>query len=90
MVSFCKCNLWLWEEPERVIISAILIILIYAFVFMNYGIVTDPQLDNLPKYNILKELFMGIRYGDFLIRFKDISWEQIKNCLYFSIAILLH
>ena len=92
---FKTLHKWLWscflnaiygygEKPERVIISAILIILIYAFVFMNYGIVSDPQLDNLPKHNILKELFMGIRYGDLLIRFKDISWEQIKNCLYFS------
>jgi uncharacterized protein YjbI with pentapeptide repeats len=92
---FKTLHKWLWscflnalygygEKPERVIISAILIILIYTFIFMNYGIVADPQLDNLPKYNILKELFMGIRYGDLLIRFKDISWEQIKNCLYFS------
>jgi uncharacterized protein YjbI with pentapeptide repeats len=92
---FKSLHKWLWscflnviygygEKPERVIISAILIILIYAFVFMNYGIIADPQLDDLPKYNIVKELFMGIRYRDLLIRFKDISLEQIKNCLYFS------
>jgi len=86
---------WLWscflnaiygygEKPERVIVSAIAIIIIFAFVFMNFGIDANPQLDTIPKYNILKELFMGIRYGDLLVRLKDISLEQIKNCLYFS------
>ena len=86
---------WLWscflnaiygygEKPERVIVSAIAIIIIFAFVFMNFGIDANPQLDTIPKCNILKELFIGVQYGDLLIRLKDISWEQIKNCLYFS------
>jgi len=86
---------WLWscflnaiygygEKPKRVFISAIVIILIYAFIFMNYGIISDSQLSNLPKYNMLKELSMGILYGDLLIKFKAIPWEQVKNCLYFS------
>jgi uncharacterized protein YjbI with pentapeptide repeats len=86
---------WLWscflnalygygEKPERVIVSAIAIIIIFAFVFMNFGIDASPQLGTIPKYNILKELFIGIRYGDLLVRLKDISLEQIKNCLYFS------
>ena len=92
---FKTLHKWLWscflnalygygEKPERVIVSAIAIIIIFAFVFMNFGIDANPQLDTLPKNNILKELFMGIRYGDLLVRLKDISLEQIKNCLYFS------
>ncbi len=92
---FKTLHKWLWscflnalygygEKPERVIVSAIAIIIIFAFVFMNFGIDTNPQSDTIPKYNILKELFMGIRYGDLLVRLKDISLEQIKNCLYFS------
>ncbi|MBA7566429.1 hypothetical protein ES695_13110 [Candidatus Atribacteria bacterium 1244-E10-H5-B2] len=92
---FKTLHKWLWscflnalygygEKPERVIVSAIAIIIIFAFVFMNFGIDANPQLDTIPKYNILKELFMGIRYGDLLVRLKDISLEQIKNCLYFS------
>ena len=92
---FKSLHKWLWscllngifgygEKPERVIFSAIAIIIIFAFVFMNFGIDANPQLDTIPKYNILNELFMGIRYGDLLIRLKDISLEQIKNCLYFS------
>jgi hypothetical protein len=92
---FESLHKWLWscflnvlygygEKPERVIFSAITIIIIFAFVFMNFGIDANPQLDTIPKYNILKELFIGIRYGDLLVRLKDISLEQIKNCLYFS------
>ena len=92
--NFKTLHKWLWscflngiygygEKPERVFLSAILIILIFACVFMNYGI-TSPPLDNLPKYNILKELSMGILYGDLLNKFKAIPWEQVKNCLYFS------
>ena len=85
---------WLWscflnaiygygEKPERVFLSAILIILFFTCIFMNYGI-TSPPLDNLPKYNILKELSMGILYGDLLKKFISIPWEQLKNCIYFS------
>jgi len=92
---FRTLHKWLWslflngifgygEKPERVIFSAIAIIIIFAFVFMNYGIIADSHSDAFPKYNILKEFFMGIRYGDLLIRLKDISLEQIKNCFYFS------
>jgi len=92
---FKTLHKWLWscflnaiygygERPFRVIVSAMVIIIIFAFVFMNFGIDANPQLDTIPKYNILKELFMGIRYGDLLVRLKDISLEQIKNCLYFS------
>ena len=92
---FNTLHKWLWscflnaiygygEKPERVIVSAIAIIIIFAFVFMNFGIDANPQLDTIPKCNILKELFLGVRYGDLLIRLKDISWEQLKNCLYFS------
>ena len=72
------------EKPERVFLSAILIILIFACVFMNYGITSDSQIINLPKYNIIKELFKGIIYGNLLIIFKGIPWDQIRNCLYFS------
>jgi hypothetical protein len=92
---FKTLHKWLWssflnaiygygEKPERVFLSAILIILIYAFVFMNYGIASDSQIINLPKYNVIKELFKGITYGNLLIIFKGIPWEQIRNCLYFS------
>jgi len=92
---FKSLHKWLWscflnaiygygEKPERVIVSAMVIIIIFSFVFMHFGIDANPQLDTIPKYNILKELFMGIRYGDLLVRLKDISLEQIKNCLYFS------
>lgn len=92
---FKTLHKWLWscflnaiygyrERPFRVIVSAIVIIIIFAFIFMNFGIDANSQLDSLLKYNILKELFMGIRYEDLLIRLKDISLEQIKNCLYFS------
>ena len=92
---FKTLHKWLWscflniiygygERPERVIISAIAIIIVFTFVFLNFGIDANPQLDTIPKCNILKELFIGVRYGDLLIRLKDISWEQIKNCLYFS------
>jgi len=92
---FKSLHKWLWscflnaiygygEKPGRVIVSAIAIIIIFAFVFMNFGIDANPQLDTILKYNILKELFLGVRYGDLLIRLKDISWEQLKNCLYFS------
>ena len=72
------------EKPERVFLSAILIILIFACVFMNYGITSDSQIINLPKYNIIKELFKGIIHGNLLIIFKGIPWDQIRNCLYFS------
>jgi len=93
--NFRSLHKWLWscflnsiygygEKPERVIVSAITIIIIFAFVFMNFGIDANPQLDTIPKCNIVKKLFIGVRYGDLLIRLKDISWEQIKNCLYFS------
>ena len=92
---FKSLHKWLWscflnaiygygERPFRVIVLAIVIIIIFASIFMNFGIDANPQLDTIPKYNILKELFMGIRYGDLLVRLKDISLEQIKNCLYFS------
>jgi hypothetical protein len=92
---FKTLHKWLWscflngifgygEKPERVIFSATAIIIIFAFVFMNFGIDANPQSDTIPKYNILKELFMGIRYGDLLVRLKGISLEHIKNCFYFS------
>ncbi len=92
---FKSLHKWLWscflnvlfgygEKPERVIFSATTIIIVFAFVFMYFGIVSNGGLESMPKYNILKELSMGIRYGDLLVRLKDISLEQIKNCLYFS------
>jgi uncharacterized protein YjbI with pentapeptide repeats len=91
---FKTLHKWIWscflnaiygygEKPERVFLSAILIILFFTCIFMNYGI-TSPPLDNLPKYNILKELSMGILYGDLLKKFISIPWEQLKNCIYFS------
>jgi hypothetical protein len=92
---FKSLHKWLWfcflnviygygERPFRVIVSAMAIIIIFTFIFMNFGIDANPQIDTLQKSNILKELFMGIRYRDLLIRLKDISFEQVKNCLYFS------
>ena len=85
---------WLWswflnliygygEKPERVFLSSILIILIFACFFINCGI-TSKSLDNLPKYNIIKELSMGILYGDLLNKCKTIPLEQVKKCIYFS------
>ena len=93
--DFKTIHRWLWsyflnaiygygEKPGRVIVSAMVIIIIFAFIFMNFGIDANPQLETIPKCNILKELFIGIRYRNLLIRLKDISCEQIKNCLYFS------
>jgi len=85
---------WLWscflngiygygEKPERVFLSAVLVILIFTCVFMNCGI-APPVLDNLPNYNILKELSMGILYGDLLNKYKAIPREQVIESLYFS------
>ena len=71
------------EKPERVFLSAILIILIFACVFMNCGIASPPS-GNLPKYNILKELSTGILYGDLLNKYVAIPKEQAIKSLYFS------
>jgi len=50
---------------------------------MNCGI-ASPPLDNLPKYNILKELSVGILYGGVLDRYKTMPREQVTKSLYFS------
>ena len=91
---FKTLHRWLWscflnmiygygEKPERVFLSAVFIILIFACVFMNCGIASPPS-GNLPKYNILKELSTGILYGDLLNKCKALPKEQVIKSLYFS------
>ncbi len=92
---FKSLHKWFWsfflnviygygEKPGRVMALAMVIIIIFAFIFMSYGLIDETNLDTLPKFNILKELFMGIKDGDLSVRLKGVSWEQVEDCLYFS------
>jgi len=92
---FKSLHKWLWscflnviygygEKPGRVMALAMMIIIVFTFIFMSYGLIDEIKSDTLPKYNILNELFMGIKDGDLLVRLKNMSLDQVEDCLYFS------
>ncbi len=58
------------ERPERVIISATVIIVFFAFLFMNLGIITSEKVE--------------LRHNIF--RLKGMCWKDFWSCLYFSVV----
>lgn len=71
------------EKPERVVASAALVIVLFAFLFFGFGIERYPW-DDLPKRNIAQQVWLGITQGDFITRMHNVPWPHFLNCLYFS------
>ena len=73
------------EKPLNVVASAGVIILIFALLYMCFG-VEQGSGDKLPTYNIVHEIYRGIRERNVLVRIQRIPQANARDYLYFSVV----
>ena len=73
------------ERPLNVVASAIVTILVFALLYMCFG-VEQGSGDRLPTYNIVREMQLGIQQKDLFTRIQKIPWSSTRDYLYFSVV----